>query len=57
MRIEIASWSEITPSVHHRTYEQCPGDPGLVMAAGEEVDIHTGEEHVPLLLPQRCVSK
>lgn len=57
MRIEVASWSEITPSVHHRTYEQCPGDPGLVMAAGEEVDIYTGEEHVALLLPQRCVSK
>lgn len=45
------SWSEITPSVPHGTNEQCPGDPGLVMAAREEVDIYIGEEHVPLLLP------
>lgn len=33
------------------------GDPGLVMAAREEVDIYIGEEHVPLLPPPQWVSK
>lgn len=33
--MEVASWSEITPSVHHGTNEQCPRDTGLVMAARE----------------------
>lgn len=34
-----------------------PGDPGVVMETGVELDDHTGEEYVSLMLPPRWMSK
>lgn len=41
----VRNYSSVT--VHHGTNGQCPGDPGLVMEAVVELDIHTGEDYVP----------